>query len=122
MSKSLRWFARIRGPLLFGEAAGMRWVRLQAGQPLIIVREPENRVHSKAIRVHDVLLQPVGYVEAAMADKIAPYMDAGVVLLAKVAKPAKVWQFPYAEPPEAVIWSDGSKERTTQRQREHELT
>jgi SWI/SNF-related matrix-associated actin-dependent regulator of chromatin subfamily A3 len=78
--------AELRGAGLFGLEALKRSVSLSANQPLLLVREPRNRYDTNAIRVHDILYAPVGYVAREVAAKVAPLMDAGEVWMAKVVK------------------------------------
>lgn len=79
------WVARIRGANLFGRQGVKYMQALRQGQPLMLIREPNNAVDKNAIRLTDLYGQNIGYVERGIAAKIALLLDTGVILMAMVS-------------------------------------
>lgn len=104
------WFAEIRGAALFGTAGRKAWVSMTVGQPLLLEREPLNPADSSAIKVSDLMGQPVGYVAREVSCKIAPVMDAGKMVLARITRPVvlRTKSFPVAK-----LWIEGNVEGKT---------
>lgn len=76
--------SEIRGAGLLGSHASQEYRALEAGQPLILVREPTNRADTNAVIAKTLYSVPCGYIARQHAAMIAPEMDAGTVWLAKV--------------------------------------
>lgn len=55
----------------------------EAGQPLLMVREPANPKDPNAIQLRDMMNQPIAYVCRQHASMLAPRMDAGEMFLCK---------------------------------------
>jgi len=56
---------------------GARWVR--PGDELVLVREPENRYDSRAIRVENTRFEPVGYIPRVHSAYLSPLIDEGKI-------------------------------------------
>lgn len=65
-------------------ALGAQWQRLQVGDPLTLIREPENRHDRYAIRV-EWRGYKLGYVPRAENRAVAAAMDQGDKLVARIA-------------------------------------
>lgn len=111
MTRSKRersWLAQIHGPGLFGDAGRVAQIGLVVNQPLILEREPANSVDACAILVRDLLGAPVGYVQREVAARVAPVMDDGCTVLAKVAAPVGPGKSPHTfRVADALLWVDG---------------
>lgn len=102
------WQARIHGPQFFDRAGIIRWVELRVNQPLILEREPNNCNDPNAIIVRDLYGEPTGYIERKVAAQIAPVMDSGSLLMAKLIKTVVLvsGQHWHRYPPIAYIWEE----------------
>lgn len=78
----------IRGPTLFPGAVRAHGECL-VGDPIIVLQEPDNPVHSNAILATTIEDVPIGYVARENADIVAPWMDRGWMYIAKVIQAAK---------------------------------
>lgn len=58
--------------------------RLKPGQPVFLVREPENEYDPDAIAVRDMKGNSLGYLRATIARQLAPAMDRGTRYLASI--------------------------------------
>jgi hypothetical protein len=59
---------------------------LKRGSSLILEREPQNKFDKNAVRIYDMNEQFLGYINAGLAAKLAPRMDAGVSFCALVSE------------------------------------
>jgi hypothetical protein len=75
---------KMKGPNLFGPRAKKLFRETQPGQPLILLREPENPVDTNAIICCDMHGVSIGYVARTAAALVAPEMDKGLRWRAKV--------------------------------------
>jgi len=78
--------AQIRGPSIFGQPGKEAYSFMEAGEPLLLSREPTNPVDSNAVLV-TYIDQPVGYVGREWAAILAPWMDSGWVYIGRVEAP-----------------------------------
>jgi len=78
--------AQIRGPSIFGQSGREAYSFMEAGEPLLLSREPTNPVDSNAVLV-TYIDQPVGYVAREWATVLAPWMDAGWIYVGRVEAP-----------------------------------
>lgn len=84
----------IKGPGLLGEPARHEYRSLFHWQPLVLQREPSNRVDPNAVIAMTARLRPCGYVSKAAAALIAPDLDAGILWLCRVTHPATAFSNP----------------------------
>jgi hypothetical protein len=66
-------------------AVGEQWREMRVGDPLDLIREPDNRYDNKAIRV-EWRGHKLGYVPRAENRAVAAAMDQGDKLVARIAK------------------------------------
>lgn len=103
------WFAEIRGPNCFGDVAIKYWAGLTIGQPVLLEREPLNKVDSNAIIARDLFNHPLGYIAREVSAVISPLMDKGKVPLARVVTRCNIFQ---KKRPVVKIWFDADPEKT----------
>jgi hypothetical protein len=98
--------SEIRGAGLLGPIAVLEYRALVPNQPLILTREPTNRVDGNAVIVKTVLGQPCGYLAKEDAAVVSPAMARGVIWLAKVVHPpfARHWAA-------CLLWQERGSER-----------
>ena len=115
--RNRRWVCELRGPSILGKDAIRTYKLIAIGQPLILIREPDNPVDGNAVLVSDLIGVAFCYVDRDTAALIAPVMDAGTMLLAKVKTlPHLGKPFRYAT---ATVWEDGLEEEITIREKEN---
>ena len=96
-------------------------LELTLGAALIPVRERSNPHDSNAIRLLSITGTPVGYVERDIAARVAPWMDEGLTVFAKVIREANMrngiirMKKRY---PLAMLWVERSHEQTHGRARQ----
>lgn len=59
---------------------------INAGDPLVLRREPENAIGADAIQVQTASTQTIGYVPRTISTWLAPLMDSGHEAVASVVK------------------------------------
>lgn len=88
MSKfQLHTFMRPGSANVLGPVVLMRYVGLGPSQPLIMERQPTNKVDPTAVLLKDMMGLPVGYVCREDSPRIAGMMSAGVHLLCRTDGP-----------------------------------
>lgn len=107
----------IRGAFFFQQASIDRAYNIKANAPLFLEREPYNAKDSNAIIVRDFADNlPIGYMAAEKAAIIAPLMDAGNLVLAKIKYEAMPTMYPPR--PIFVAWIDNTSEQESVTQHE----
>lgn len=81
--------ATIRGPSLFSGGARHLAV-LHVGDPVGLIREPENPVDANAVVCTDRHENPLGYIDKRSVVRLAAWMDKGWVYFGRVIKSANV--------------------------------
>lgn len=84
---SILTFMRRESANLIGLEAGILYCSLEAGQPLLLIREPGNPADRNAVRVADLIGSPCGYLARESAPLVAYLIDSGVLLLARTFGP-----------------------------------
>jgi len=105
-----RWYARVRGPALV--RGWNTWIGLESGQPLLLEREPNNPKDANAILVRDLFGAAAGYIERRVAAQVAPVMDSGVMVMAKI-KRGVVHAPGVNHPPVAMLWTEHKEDKVT---------
>jgi SWI/SNF-related matrix-associated actin-dependent regulator of chromatin subfamily A3 len=85
----------------FYHGAGNLLQRLRPGNPLRLVRQPQNKYDKNAIGVFWSNTQ-LGHIPRALAAELAPLIDAGIVIKCLAANGAYVLQLEWDEP-DAVV-------------------
>jgi len=83
--------AFVRGPTLFRRGVIYHGEMLY-GDPVLLVREPNNPKDSNAVLVTDQDDRPIGYIQRDKAAVLAVWMDKGWVYTGRVIVPAKITQ------------------------------
>jgi hypothetical protein len=98
-------FMRFGSANVLGRAVVMRYINLAPTAPLIMERQPDNRIDPSAVLLKDITGLPVGYVCREDSPRVAGMMDAGVALLARVASPILK-----GGRRDVIIWEEGMEE------------
>lgn len=75
-------YTKIAGVSFNGRQAYLK--NLSIGDPLVLVREPDNNYDENAIKVTTIGGVQLGYIKAKLAEGIAPLMDKGSKFICKV--------------------------------------
>lgn len=100
MSWQFHTFMRFGSSTLF-KGGRARYLKLRPEQPLILTPEPDNPKHQTAVRVSDLMGQPVGYLAAEDAAVVFMRIAAGEILLAKTT------DYPDRRECPVLVWSEG---------------
>jgi len=73
-----------KNPGLFGKHRQKLIQRCKHGDPLRLVREPNNPVDTNAIKVCNWKKQQLGYLSKYVASKVAPLLDCGKIVEAEI--------------------------------------
>lgn len=104
--------AEIRGTFFLGIPAKREYRGLCVGQPLILIREPQNKHDGNAILVASLYGVRCGYIAKEVAARVAPEIDRGWRWLAKVYSEGRRGEFAVA-----LLWKeeDDRDEATSQK-------
>lgn len=80
-----------------GIDAQVRYAKLTAGEPLVLVREPDNQYDPNAIQVHTEDGCFIGFVPKAVAARFAPLIDAGTEVMCEVGDTKDLYLESYEE-------------------------